>query len=235
MVGMRADTRNILIVEGETDITETVSGMLESAGFTSAIIVDISTAADGVSATNPDLVVVNVSNEAGIELLRQLRANSTMPLIAVNEGLPRSSVAALEAGADDVISTPIAREELVARVLALFRRIDRTPPPDDRIIMRNLELYLTRRIVTLRGRRLHLTPIEYSILATLMRNADRTVTHDELLRSVWGASYEGDYSVLRVNISRLRQKLEDNPRNPGYIMTVPGEGYIMHTNGRRTT
>jgi two-component system KDP operon response regulator KdpE len=88
---------------------------------------------------------------------------------------------------------------------------------------------MARRQASIRGRKLHLTPIEYGILVTLMRSAGQTITHDDLLRTVWGEEYEGDYSVLRVNISRLRQKLEENPRHPTYIVTVPGQGYTMPT------
>jgi two-component system, OmpR family, KDP operon response regulator KdpE len=94
-------------------------------------------------------------------------------------------------------------------------------------VVRQLELDIPRRQATIRGVRLHLTPIEYGILVTMMRNAEQLVTHDQLLLGVWGDQYKGDYSVLRVNISRLRQKIEQNPRSPTYIVTVPGQGYRM--------
>jgi two-component system KDP operon response regulator KdpE len=93
--------------------------------------------------------------------------------------------------------------------------------------VRRLELDMPRRLAAIRGRKLHLTPIEYGILVMLMRKAGKVVTHEELLRTVWGEKYSEDYSVLRVNISRLRQKLEENPRRPAYIVTVPGQGYWM--------
>jgi DNA-binding response OmpR family regulator len=118
---------------------------------------------------------------------------------------------------------------LVARVKALLRRVEWTPKPETRLVVRRLELDMPRRQATIRGKRLHLTPIEYSILVTLMRTAGQVVSHDELLQAVWGDEYRGDFSVLRVNISRLRQKLEENPRRPTYIVTVPGQGYWMPT------
>ncbi|MEP6987421.1 MAG: winged helix-turn-helix domain-containing protein, partial [Chloroflexota bacterium] len=90
-----------------------------------------------------------------------------------------------------------------------------------------LELDIPRRHAFIRGQPLRLTPIEYGLLVTLMRNAGQIVTHDDLLRGVWNDEYVGDYSVLRVNISRLRQKIELNPRHPAYIVTVPGQGYRM--------
>ena len=118
-------------------------------------------------------------------------------------------------------------DELVARVRALLRRVDWTPEPQTQLVVRQLELDMPRRQASIANKRLHLTPIEYGILVTLMRYSGSTITHQDLLMAVWGESYGGDYSVLRVNISRLRLKLEENPRFPRYIVTVPGQGYTM--------
>ncbi|MBC8100788.1 MAG: response regulator transcription factor, partial [Armatimonadetes bacterium] len=153
-----------------------------------------------------------------------------LPVIVISGyGKDRDRVLALEAGADDYMQKPFSPDELIARVRALLRRVEWTPKPETQMVVRRLELDMPRRQATIRGRKLHLTPIEYGILALLMRKSGKVVTHDDLLRAVWGDQYRGDYSVLRVNISRLRQKLEENPRRPSYIVTVPGEGYWMPT------
>lgn len=224
---LQADARSILIIDDDADAAETVSSILESAGYTSTALPLAPGTLAEIQQAQPDLVVLDVSRSTGLELLQQLRTISSLPLIAIDEGERRARVDALEAGADDVLSEPIAREELVARVHALLRRIERMPPAEDRVVVRQLELNVSRRSATLAGRRLHLTPIEYSLLLHLARNAGRPVSHAELLQAVWGSSQESDYSVLRVNISRLRQKLEDNPRHPTCIVTVPGEGYVL--------
>jgi two-component system KDP operon response regulator KdpE len=166
----------------------------------------------------------------GLEILRTVRMHSFLPMIVISgSGRDRDRVLSLEAGADDYLAKPFSPDELIARVKALMRRVEWTPKPETRMTVRRLELDMPRRRVTIRGELLHLTPIEYGILVILMRRAGKVVTHEDMLRAVWGETYQRDFSVLRVNISRLRQKLEENPRRPTYIVTVPGQGYWMPT------
>jgi two-component system KDP operon response regulator KdpE len=230
MVTLREQTRQILIVEDDFETAEVVCAILENAGYAAVAVDSGAMALSKIADTAPDLVLLDLKlpDIDGLEILRQVRTSSFLPMIILSGFTQESDkVLALEAGADDYLAKPFSHDELVARVGALLRRVDWTPTAEPRLIVRHLELDMPRRQATIRGKRLHLTPIEYGILVTLMRNPDQVIGHDELLRAVWGEQYEGDYSVLRVNISRLRQKLEENPRHPSYIVTVPGQGYIM--------
>jgi two-component system KDP operon response regulator KdpE len=222
--------RQILIVEDYEETAEVVCTLLNEAGYNAVAVDRGEIALSEIASTQPDLVLLDIGlpDIDGMEVLKQVRTHSFLPMIVLSGyGRERDKVTALEAGADDFMAKPFSPEELVARVAALLRRIDWTPQPETKLVVRQLELDSPRRQATIRGQRLHLTPIEYGILVTMMRSAGQLVTHDELLLGVWGDQYKGDYSVLRVNISRLRQKIEQNPRHPTYIVTVPGQGYRM--------
>jgi DNA-binding response OmpR family regulator len=232
VTNVSASRLNILIVEDDGDTAEVVCTVLNSAGFRAVSVDNGGAALDEISQQLPDLVLldINLPDMNGMEVLKSVRSHSFLPMIVLSGyGRDRDRVMALEAGADDYMAKPFSPEELVARVKALLRRVEWTPKPETQLQVRQLELDMPRRQASIRGQRLHLTPIEYGILLALMRSAGQVVTHEELLRVVWGDEYAdtGDYSVLRVNISRLRQKLEDNPRRPTYVVTVPGQGYWM--------
>lgn len=227
-----APLREILIVEDEADTAEALSVTLETAGFAPVLALDGSEALRQLQTRAPHLLLLDLRlpDMHGLDVLRYAREQSAeLPLIVISGYSDQGDrVGALNAGADDFLAKPFSLEVLLARIHALLRRVETlTPTPEVRLRVRRLELDTTRRMAFMHGKKLHLTPIEYSLLLTLMRNADKTVAHEELLRAVWGEGIGGDFSVLRVNVSRLRQKLEENPRNPTYIVTAPGQGYIM--------
>lgn len=223
-------TRQILIVEDDEDTAEVVCTLMEDAGYRVMAVERGQEALHEIATMSPDLVLLDLGlpDMHGLEVLRRVRDRSFLPMIVIS-GLTQDNdkVRALEAGADDFMAKPFSPEELVARVAALLRRVEWTPHAETRLVVKELELDIPHRVATIRSERLHLTPVEYGLLITLMRSAGQIVTHDELLRAVWGEQYSGDYSVLRVNISRLRQKIERSPRRPDYIVTIAGEGYRM--------
>lgn len=226
-------TLNILIVEDDAETAEIVCDLLNRAGYRTTAV-DSGEAALERMSDMVDLVVLDIQlpDMSGLEVLRRARNDLyAQPMIILSGfGRERDRIAALEDGADDYLSKPFSPEELVARVRAILRRMEWTPKPETRLIVRQLELDMARRMVFMQGERISLTPIEYGILMTLMRNAGHTILHDDLCRSVWGENFGSNYSVLRVNISRLRTKIEDKPRYPKYIMTVPNQGYYMPLN-----
>lgn len=232
MVMAQDETLNVLIVEDDEDTAEVVTTLLRDAGYGTTSVDHGRAALSEIAHQSPDLVLLdlNLPDLNGLEVLKEVRSRSFLPMIVISGyGKDRDRVQALEAGADDYMSKPFSPEELIARVRALLRRVEWTPKPETKLIVRDLELDMPRRQAAIYGQRLHLTPIEYGILVTLMRSSGKIISHDELLRAVWGENYRGDFSVLRVNISRLRQKIEKNARRPTYIVTVPGQGYWMPT------
>lgn len=230
MVTTQHKTRKILIVEDDRDTAEVMTILLDDAGFSPKPVHMGHVALLQLKMDTPDLILLdlNLPDMHGLEVLAKIRQKSSVPMIVISGYYNQEDkVAALEAGADDFLAKPFSPEELLARVRAILRRVEWSPEPQSTLIVRELELDIALRQVTVRNERMHLTPIEYGLLLALMQNVGETVTHDVLLSAVWGNNYQGDYSVLRVNISRLRQKLEKNPRIPRYIVTVAGQGYVM--------
>lgn len=230
MVSVQEKTVTILVVEDDENIAEIMEKLLKDDGYHPFIVQSGEDALEIINTATPDLVLldINLPDINGLEILKKVRQSSFLPMIVVSGfGKERDRVVALESGADDYLAKPFSTEELLARVKALLRRVEWTPKPETRLVVRRLELDMPRRQAAIRGNRLHLTPIEYNILVHLMRNCGKVVTHEELLHAVWGDNYREDFSVLRVNISRLRQKLEENPRHPTYVVTIPGKGYWM--------
>ncbi|GAB1420804.1 response regulator transcription factor [Anaerolineales bacterium] len=220
----------ILVVEDEEETAELVCSILNEAGHLTQFVSSGEDALEVIREIEPDLIILDIDLPGinGHELLSHIRGERIIPVIVLSGwGKDKERVMALDLGADDFISKPFSKEELVARVHALMRRVlEWTPVPDTRMRVRDLELDISRRQASIRNKRLHLTPNEYDILILLMKNSGKVVSHEYIMENVWGESIT-DFSVLRVNISRLRNKIEEQSRRPLYIVTVPGQGYWM--------
>lgn len=221
-------TKELLIIEDDPEVVGFLTELLQLNGYAIRASYHGTHALHEFEQRPADLILLDLAlpDISGFDVLERIRRRSNVPVVILSgDTWEADKVRALEGGADDYITKPFHEEELLARISALLRRVSWSPQGETTIEVGQLRVDMARRQVSLRGDLLHLTPIEYAILCTLMQRAGEVVSHEDLLTSVWGHSYEGDFSVLRVNISRLRQKIEERPRRPHYIQTVPSKGY----------
>jgi len=223
-----------LIVDDDIRMLRMMQRILELEGYRVRTASDGKAALDAFDEENPDLVLLDIMmpDIDGYAICQNIREFSQVPIIMVtSKDNNEEKVEGLDAGADDYITKPFAANELTARVRAVLRRTklwDERPEPV--FHSGDLVIDFARHRVTLGNQELNLTATEYRILSYLARNADRIVTPDQILQKVWDKEYIGETHVLQVNIARLRQKLRDNPRNPKYILTKSGIGYMMRKN-----
>jgi two-component system KDP operon response regulator KdpE len=206
---------------------------LSGPGYQTFEAVDGQEALSVVMAHRPDLVVLDLGlpDMDGIEVTRRLREWTQVPIIIVTvQEQEAAKVAALDAGADDYVTKPFGMGELLARMRAALRRAA-APAGEPVFNTAELTVDIARRLVTVSGREVQLTPTEYDLLRALVTYAGKVLTHRQLLRQVWGVGYEGETHLLRVNMSNLRHKLEPDVTRPHYILTEPGVGYRLRVTG----
>jgi two-component system KDP operon response regulator KdpE len=223
---------SILIVDDEPKIVRFVQTSLSLSGYRILTAANAREALEVFEKQQPDLIVLDLGlpDMDGYEVLLEIRSFSTVPIIILTaRDDEQNKVRGLELGADDYITKPFGTPELKARIEAVLRRAQWSPQPGDitEFKWNDLHIDFRRRRVKMREREIHLTPTEYDLLRMMTQNSGHVLTHTELLSHVWGEEYRNDLAILRVNISRLRQKLEDDPREPRYIVTVPGIGYTL--------
>jgi two-component system, OmpR family, KDP operon response regulator KdpE len=177
----------------------------------------------------PDLVILDLGlpDMDGVEVIRRLREWTLVPIIVVSvRDSEEDKVAALDAGADDYLTKPFSAAELLARIRATLRHCAR---PETDPIYQSGKLYInvTLRQVLVKNQPAALTPTEYEILRALVIHAGKVLTHKQLIQAVWGNDYDADSHLLRVNISNLRKKIEQDPLRPQYVITEPGVGYRL--------
>jgi two-component system KDP operon response regulator KdpE len=218
----------VLVVDDEPQIRRALRTSLESHGYE---VVAVGTGEEGVvSAADaaPDLILLDLGlpDIDGTEVIRRVRTFSEVPVIVLSvREAQQDKVAALDAGADDYVLKPFGMEELLARARAAMRRAAPDDPAPPVLRYADLEIDLARRLVTRSGDALHLTPTEYGLLEALATNPDKLLTHQWLLRRVWGQGYGTETTYLRTYIRALRKKLGDDAGSPALIMTEPGVGY----------
>lgn len=221
--------QRVLVVDDETPIRRYLRAALSAEGFTIYEAAAGQEAMNAVLAHRPDIIILDLGlpDFDGIEVTRRLREWSQTPIIILSvREAENDKIAALDAGADDYLTKPFGTGELMARIRVVMRRL--ANKPDEPVLsVENLKMDLPRRMVTVNEREILLTPTEYDILRLLMQNAGKVLTHRQLLKQVWGAAYESEMHILRVNISNLRRKIEPDPSRPHYLLTEPGVGYRL--------
>jgi two-component system KDP operon response regulator KdpE len=222
----------ILLIEDEAPIRRFLRATLGSHGYQ---IAEAATASEGMRLAAmrcPSLVLLDLGlpDADGLEVTKRLREWTETPIIVLSaRGQERDKVAALDAGADDYLTKPFGVDELLARIRVALRHAARggEAPGSSVIEAGPLRIDLAARQVRVDGRDIHLTPIQYGLLAVLARNAGKVVTHTQLLKEVWGPHYAQETHYLRVYMGQLRQKLEAEPARPRVLLTEPGVGYRL--------
>ena len=222
----------VVLIEDELQIRRFLRATLVGQGYR---LFEATTGADGlieVASRQPDVVIVDLGlpDMDGLEVIRRLREWTAVPVIVLSaRGQERDKVTALDVGADDYVSKPFGAGELLARIRVALRHTAGASHEGEDAAFKvgELQVDLLRRHVVVRGAEVKLTPIEYKLLATLVRHAGKVVTHQQLLREVWGPSHDDQAHYVRVYMAHLRHKLESEAARPRYLLTEPGVGYRL--------
>ncbi len=222
----------VIVIEDDPQIRRFLRPALTSHAFR---VTEAANAEDGLRETAsrpPDLIILDLGlpDLDGLDVIRRLREWTQVPIIVLSaRGQEQDKVSALEAGADDYLTKPFSIGELLARIRVALRHAERAAaqPSEPAFALGDLRVDLAARRVFVADREIHLTPIEYKLLTTLVRHAGKVVTHGQLLREVWGPKQEGQSHYVRVYMTHLRHKIEAEPAQPRYLITEPGVGYRL--------
>jgi len=224
----------VLIVDDELPIRRFLRVSLAGEGYR---VVEAATAAEAlaqIAAQRPDVVVLDLGlpDRDGLAVIREIREWSSIPIVVLSvRDRESDKVSALEAGADDYLTKPFSVGELLARLRVALRHAAIAGGTADEPVFATGELRVdvARRQVFVAGQEIRLTPIEYKLLALMVKNAGKVLTHRQLLRQVWGPEYGDENHYVRVYVAQLRRKLEVDPARPRYLRTEPGVGYRLVT------
>ena len=219
----------ILIVEDEASFSDPLSWLLEREGHEVVVREDGRSGLEEFTRHPADLVLLDVMlpGMSGVEVCRELRRESSVPIIMLTaKDSEVDKVVGLEIGADDYVTKPYSSRELLARINAVLRRRVAPPAQEDHIVrVGDVELDADSHVVVVRGEPVSMPLKEFELLEMLMRNHGRVLTRAQLIDRVWGADYVGDTKTLDVHIKRVRGKVEENPSSPRMITTIRGLGY----------
>ncbi len=220
--------KRILIVDDEERIVQTVKAYLDQEGFKTYTASDGEAALRAFEEKGPDLIVLDLMlpRLSGIEVTKKIRATSNVPIIMLTAKVSEADrVVGLELGADDYVVKPFSPRELVARVRAVLRRIDGDTGTAERIVSGGLDIDLKTREVKVNGVEIELTPTEFDLLAFLAHHPGQVFTRLQLLREVQGYTYDAFARTIDTHVKNLRRKIEEDPKEPHYLLTVHGVGY----------
>jgi two-component system, OmpR family, KDP operon response regulator KdpE len=223
---------SVVLIEDEPQIRRFLRAALTGHGYR---LFEAGSGEDGLieaATRQPDLVILDLGlpDLDGLGVLARLREWTSVPVIVLSaRGQERDKIAALDGGADDYVSKPFSVGELLARMRAALRRRDQLSEgaAATTFVVGDLSVDLARRHVLVGDKEIHLTPIEYKLLTTLIRHAGKVLTHRQLLKEVWGPAHTEDSQNLRFYVAQLRRKLEAIPARPRYLLTEPGVGYRL--------
>jgi two-component system KDP operon response regulator KdpE len=222
----------VLLIEDEPEIRRFLRATLLSHGYR---LFEAGTGDEGLreaEVRQPDIIVLDLGlpDMEGLEVIRRLREWTAVPIIVLSaRGQEQDKIAALDRGADDYVSKPFGVGELLARLRVSLRHAERTVREvgEASFAVGDVEVNLAQRRVLVAGKEIHVTPLEYRLLATLVKHAGKVLTHRQLLREVWGPPYADHAHYLHVYMAQLRRKLEADPARPRYLLTEPGVGYRL--------
>lgn len=226
----------VLVVEDDAQMRKFVRIALESHDYR---VVEAQSGAEALrqaSAYTPDAVLLDLGlpDMDGLAVAKRLREWTTVPVLVISaRGQEDMKVQALDGGADDYLTKPFGTAELLARLRVALRHAARLHEAPNALVQigQDVEVDLLKRQVRVRGAEVHLTPIEYKLLTALAKHAGMVVTHRQLLEQVWGPGHAHQMQYLRVYMTQLRHKLEQHPARPRYLVTEPGIGYRLKTDG----
>jgi two-component system KDP operon response regulator KdpE len=226
----------VLVVDDEPQIRRALRTSLEAHGYEVQTVGTGEEAVIGAAESAPELMLLDLGlpDLDGTEVIRRVRGFTELPIIVLSvRDAQQDKVAALDAGADDYVTKPFGMDELMARIRATLRRV--APPALEAATIEagDFSVDLEARTVEVRGTPVRLTPKEFELLVFLIRNAGKVLTHQVLLKAVWGGGHSEQVEYLRVFVGQLRKKVELDPSHPAYVLTEPWIGYRFDPGDRR--